>query len=102
MSSSDITFTRIVKCAISFLVFAASSLVGFASRLIGRKPKGSCVVLYYHSVPPEQRSQFANQLDSVLRWTKPIAVGSDVTLETGVRYSAITFDDAFENFIEVA
>ena len=102
MSSSDITFTRIVKCTISFVVFVASSLIAFASRLVGRKPKGTCVVLYYHSVPPEQRSRFANQLDSVLRWTKPIAVGNDVTLVPGVRYSAITFDDAFENFIDVA
>jgi peptidoglycan/xylan/chitin deacetylase (PgdA/CDA1 family) len=102
MDSSDITLTRILKCAISLIVFTTSFLGDCLFRLLGRKPKGTCVVLYYHSVPLEQRSQFANQLESVLRWTKPLSMGSDVQLFPGARHSAITFDDAFENFVDVA
>jgi peptidoglycan/xylan/chitin deacetylase (PgdA/CDA1 family) len=102
MGSSKITLTRILKCAISFIVFIVSFLADCAFRLVGRKPKVLCVVLYYHSVPLEQRAQFASQLDSVLSWTKPLAITSNVRLLPGVRHSAITFDDAFENFIDVA
>jgi peptidoglycan/xylan/chitin deacetylase (PgdA/CDA1 family) len=102
MDSSDITFTRILKCAVSLIVFTTSLLVDCLLRLFGRKHKGTCVVLYYHSVPSEQRSQFANQLESVLRWTKPLSICSTVQLLPGARHSAITFDDAFENFVDVA
>jgi peptidoglycan/xylan/chitin deacetylase (PgdA/CDA1 family) len=102
MGTSQITLTRILKCAISFIVFIASFLADYMFRLAGRKSKGTCVVLYYHSVPPEQRLRFARQLDSVLGWTKTLAITSNVKLLPGVRHSAITFDDAFENFIDVA
>jgi peptidoglycan/xylan/chitin deacetylase (PgdA/CDA1 family) len=102
MGNSEITFGRILKCAISLIVFTMSFLVDCLFRLLRRRPKGTCVVLYYHSVPSGQRSQFANQLESVLRWTKPLPIGSNVQLLPGVRHSAITFDDAFENFVDVA
>ena len=59
-------------------------------------------MLYYHSVPEEQRNLFASQLDIVLRRTNPILLNDRVNLERGMRYSAVTFDDAFENFIDVA
>src|ERR1700678_4133797 len=102
MGNSEITFGRILKCAISLIVFTMSFLIDCLFRLLRRRPKGTCVVLYYHSVPSGQRSQFANQLESVLRWTKPLSIGSNVQLLPGVRHSAITFDDAFENFVDVA
>jgi peptidoglycan/xylan/chitin deacetylase (PgdA/CDA1 family) len=93
---------RALKCGISVLVFAASAVAAALGRLVGRQRKGSCVVLYYHSVPVEQRSEFARQLDVLLQHAKPIGVTGRVTLDSGVRYAAVTFDDAFENFVDVA
>jgi peptidoglycan/xylan/chitin deacetylase (PgdA/CDA1 family) len=70
--------------------------------VFGRTTKARCVVLYYHSIPAEQRTQFVNQLDMIVRHATPIAVGGDVPLEPGQRYAGVTFDDGFENFFEIA
>lgn len=93
---------RALKCGISVLVFVISAITNSFARVLGRKANASCVVLYYHSVPEEQRSLFASQLDILLQQTKPILVQDPVSLERGTRYSAVTFDDAFENFVTVA
>lgn len=45
---------------------------------------------------------FAKQMDDILRWTNPIAVGTKETLEYGYRYAAVTFDDGFVSVIENA
>jgi peptidoglycan/xylan/chitin deacetylase (PgdA/CDA1 family) len=73
-----------------------------ALRMIGRKPDASCVILYYHSVPDKHRRNFAQQMDVVLRLTQPISIGRPPKLLPGERYSAITFDDGFENIIDNA
>ena len=93
---------RALKCGISVLVFAISAIANSFGTLLGRKGKGSCVVLYYHSVPHEQRNLFASQLDFLSRKTRPILVDDQIHLEPGMLYSAVTFDDAFENFVDVA
>ncbi len=93
---------RSLKCTISLVVFGAASLSDALRRVFGRTTKARCVVLYYHSIPAEQRTQFVNQLDMIVRHATPIAVGGDVTLEPGQRYAGVTFDDGFENFFEIA
>jgi peptidoglycan/xylan/chitin deacetylase (PgdA/CDA1 family) len=60
------------------------------------------MVLYYHSVPPSQRELFAKQLDVVRRHARTIDVTSPVNLQAGGIYAGITFDDAFENYVQQA
>jgi peptidoglycan/xylan/chitin deacetylase (PgdA/CDA1 family) len=97
-----INVTRIAKCGISlasFVVLGASKVV---RTLTGVRPRGKCIVLYYHSVPREQREQFAKQLDVILRYCEVVDVTKVQNLLTGTEYAAITFDDAFENYVEEA
>jgi len=94
--------SRTVKCAVSLVVFAASQVGRLLARLVGKPLRASCVVLYYHSVPAEQRVQFARQLDVILRHTCPIGITGPVALQPGVDYVGITFDDAFQNFADEA
>jgi|HubBroStandDraft_1064217.scaffolds.fasta_scaffold01057_6 peptidoglycan/xylan/chitin deacetylase (PgdA/CDA1 family) len=95
---STVSAARIVKFAISLAVFAVSEAATFMSRLLGRKQPGTCVVLYYHSIPEDQRARFANQLDAILRCAKPVGLNGRVVLAKGEHCAAITFDDGFENF----
>jgi len=73
-----------------------------ARALLGGPARRSCMVLYYHSVPPDQRTRFAQQLDVILRRAQPIDVSGPIDLRPGTHYAGITFDDAFENFIDQA
>lgn len=99
---SNVSATRIVKCAISLGVFAVSEAGMLLARLLGSKRPGTCVVLYYHSIPGDQRARFADQLDAVLRCAKPVGLNPRVILAEGERCAAITFDDGFEDFFRNA
>ncbi len=93
---------RCVKLLISLFVYASDWSRRQLFRLIGRKPDASCVILYYHSVPEKYRNAFARQMDVVVRLTQPISIDHFPNLLLGTRYSAITFDDGFENVIDYA
>ena len=93
---------RAFKCAVSLCVFLASSIRDFWRDLFGKKRRHSCVVLYYHSVPGSRRERFAKQLDMLVRHAQPISLDDKITLQSGIRYAAVTFDDGFENFVDVA
>jgi peptidoglycan/xylan/chitin deacetylase (PgdA/CDA1 family) len=101
-NSRKIDVSRIAKCGISvasFVLLAASKVV---RALTGVRSRGKCMVLYYHSVPREQRGQFARQLDTILRHCKVIDATKTHDLPSGSECAAITFDDAFENYVEEA
>ena len=100
--SPGLPTSRIVKFAISALVFAWDLIVAAACALVRYRRPGACIVLYYHSVRPEEREQFARQLDTIRRLGKLIDSTRDFSLLRGTRYLAVTFDDAFENFLTVA
>jgi len=93
---------RVITLVISIGFFAVSWLSNLVRRLSGRKPRGSAVILYYHGIRPDQRAQFASQLDTLMRWAKPIDVTFRSSLSDGGRFAAITFDDGFESFLETA
>jgi peptidoglycan/xylan/chitin deacetylase (PgdA/CDA1 family) len=95
-------FERILKGGISFGVFVISGAGDFLLRLFGKKRQGFCVILYYHSVPPDQRMRFIRQLEILVRHAIPIPVRDRIILEPGKRYVGVTFDDGFENFARVA
>ena len=93
---------RLIILSISMMFFAGRCLANFFRRLAGRKARGSAVILYYHGIRPDQREQFASQLDTLMRWAKPIDVTFRSSLADGGRFAAITFDDGFESFLETA
>jgi peptidoglycan/xylan/chitin deacetylase (PgdA/CDA1 family) len=64
-------------------------------RLTGKKVPGTCVVLYYHAVPSEQRARFAHQMDVLLRCARPLKAENRAPLEDGIHYAAVAFHDAF-------
>lgn len=70
--------------------------------MFGRKPKATCVILYYHSVSDMQQKAFARQMDVVSSLTIPIPIQNIPPFLPGKRYSSITFDDGFEDFIRNA
>ena len=99
--ASPIPISRIVKCAISVLFYAAQSLARLARTRAGKRP-ARCMILYYHSVPQDQRARFARQLDVIRRHSQVVNVTADIALASGQRYTGITFDDAFENYLTEA
>ncbi len=93
---------RIVKLAISALFWGGACVARFMRRLSGKEAPASCVILYYHSVPAEHRQRFARQMDKLARLTKPIKIDTTPVLSPGVKYSAVTFDDSFDNIFDNA
>lgn len=69
---------------------------------MGTRCPPMCVVLFYHSIPFEQREQFVEQMDTLLRYAKPIAADGTFAMTDGARYAAVTFDDGFESVIKNA
>src|SRR5215469_722461 len=97
-----ISFARIVKCAVSLLVYLATQVREILARMTGRTPAGKCVVLYYHSIPPQRRKQFSRQLDTILRHARTVTLREEPVLTPGVSHVAVTFDDALRNLLENA
>ena len=85
---------RLIKLAISIVVYFSDRLTLSIQKLSGFLPKGTCVVLYYHAIKEAERSRFASQLDIILSAGEPICAVSPKRLSDGCRYFAITFDDA--------
>ncbi len=94
--------SRLLKLAISLVVFGCDVLRRSLMRMVGMKPRPSCVVLYYHDVPQGQRQKFAKQMDMVMSMTIPISTSHRGMLVRGKRYCAVTFDDGFENSLKNA
>jgi peptidoglycan/xylan/chitin deacetylase (PgdA/CDA1 family) len=101
-SPERISLTRTVKCTVSLGVFLVGALQEMVSRLSGKVQPGRCVVLYYHSVPREQRRNFARQMDTLLRYARPVSLEGNVILGAGVKAAAVTIDDGFENLLQNA
>ena len=89
---------RTVKLVISTIVFFCDSVTRICKTMLGRKPSARCVILYYHSVRPEERTRFASQLDEILRLAKPIWADRPDMIGDGPHYAAITFDDGYRSF----
>jgi peptidoglycan/xylan/chitin deacetylase (PgdA/CDA1 family) len=91
---------RLLKLAISLLVHSADILVASALRLLGRRPRPTCVVIYYHAIDPGQRVRFARQMDDLLRLAKPIDLSG--VPDSPAHCCAVTFDDGFVSVLENA
>ncbi len=93
---------RIAIVFISAVVFIFDALGMLVLFLLRKKPVVRCVVLYYHDIPKEHQERFAHQMDLLLKVSYPILCSSTPPFEKGIRYTAITFDDGFISFKEVA
>jgi peptidoglycan/xylan/chitin deacetylase (PgdA/CDA1 family) len=104
LNPSQPFWKRALKCAISLFVFLADRTRKGLRRVVGQTPEGRCVVLYYHSVPAEERQLFAHQLDVVLACADPMRTDAAESIHrtSGRDSVAVTFDDGFENFLTQA
>jgi peptidoglycan/xylan/chitin deacetylase (PgdA/CDA1 family) len=69
---------------------------------IGHSPSPIATVVYYHRIQPHERQRFVWQLDHLCKWVKPIAADQHQPLILGQRCVAVTFDDGWRSFAEVA
>jgi peptidoglycan/xylan/chitin deacetylase (PgdA/CDA1 family) len=95
-------FSRLFRLAISMVYLAAVKVGELFLRVIGRAPKGTCVILYYHSVPADGRAAFARQMEMVRKHAIPIDIENPPAIESGKQYVGISFDDAFLDVLENA
>jgi peptidoglycan/xylan/chitin deacetylase (PgdA/CDA1 family) len=86
---------RVIKLTASLVFYSASWLWRQLHRLAGKVSRGTCVVLYYHAVPFEQRARFARQMDVLVSCAKPVKAENTAPLEDGVHHAAVVFHDAF-------
>lgn len=89
------TGTRAVKLAFSLVFYSGNWLWSRLRELAGTKSPGTCVVLYYHAVPAQYRSRFANQMNVLMRCARPIKSDNSQPLKSGVHHVAVVFHDAF-------
>ncbi len=93
---------RMAKLAVSLVVWGWDGLGRLALSLIGRRPRGTCVVLLYHHVDPGERARFACQMDELLRLTRVLPADYRGGLEHGRRFSVVTFDDGLLSAVQNA
>lgn len=92
---------RLIKLVVSANIFLFDCCVRCVLSMIKKEP-ATCIVTYYHGVYSEDRKRFAEQMDDLLHLTNPIPLRQFEPFESGVRYSAVTFDDGLTCIIENA
>ena len=93
---------RTIKLGVSLFYFVLLLGRNRLGRLFKKKYAGTCVVLYYHSVPKRYQNSFAEQMTTVVRCASPIALGNLAHLPADTHSVAITFDDGLASFAENA
>jgi peptidoglycan/xylan/chitin deacetylase (PgdA/CDA1 family) len=94
--------TRVIKLLGSAGVWLADQSISLAQMALKKKPKATCVVLYYHTVSPDHRMRFRSQMDILLKHCVPVSTKGISNLRPSVRHVAVTFDDGFRTVIENA
>ncbi len=102
MTKKSHLLARLLRVCISAVYLACVTLTKTLTKILRRPPTSTCVVLYYHSIAAEERVKFARQMDTVKRLTTPINPENEPRLSPGKYYSAITFDDGFQDAIDNA
>jgi peptidoglycan/xylan/chitin deacetylase (PgdA/CDA1 family) len=93
---------RTLKCLISLVFWCVSETGRTLRKWIGHLPPAIATVVYYHRIQPDERRRFVWQLDHLCRWVKPIAADQNQALPPGTRCVAVTFDDGWQSFAEIA
>lgn len=69
------------------------------SKIFGLHIKPICITLYYHSIFDDEVKSFDKQISLLTKKTKILKANYFGKLDSGRRYSIITFDDGFENLL---
>ncbi len=93
---------RLAILCMSFLFLGGWKLLRSIRRLAGLQNPGTCVVLYYHQVRPEDRAAFGRQMDILLRSATATRADRTEPLNANTHYAAVTFDDGYQNIIDNA
>jgi peptidoglycan/xylan/chitin deacetylase (PgdA/CDA1 family) len=93
---------RTVKLAVSAGLFAADQVAGAALPSCRRGRRSTGVVLMYHDVAARHRARFARQCDEIVRLAEPAALSDFPARPDGAWRVAVTFDDGFRSFAQVA
>jgi peptidoglycan/xylan/chitin deacetylase (PgdA/CDA1 family) len=88
--------------SISLLFLGIRYCLYLVRRFFRTNTPGTCIILYYHSIPSERREAFARQLEILTEIGQPFNPASPPNRTSGGHYAAVTFDDAFEDAIENA
>ena len=98
--------TPMIKRKTKIIISLSFHLVTLAGRLLyrlsGRPARDRMVILYYHSVPPASRANFARQLDILAARATVVPADYCGSNARGRHNVAITFDDAFTSVWENA
>jgi peptidoglycan/xylan/chitin deacetylase (PgdA/CDA1 family) len=92
----------VLKIIISTVYLICRQLYSLILRLVGKKIPGSCIIIFFHSIRKEETDAFIKKLDYLINVTTPISIDYNGSLQNGVRYSIITFDDAFQSAMDNA
>ena len=89
---------RLIKVGVSLAYLFCQFTVGRMRRLFSAHPSGTCVVLYYHTVPDTYRDRFEEQMRMVSKLSRTVALDSLDRFSANTHSAAITFDDGLESF----
>ena len=93
---------RLTKLLISLVFFRVMLILNFFYQAMGKKQKGLCSVLLYHSVAALDRERFARQMDILLTLATPVDIAKPNPEIIQGRQVAVTFDDGLQSFKENA
>jgi len=93
---------RCLKLLVSLSYYCGQWLRRRWQQMKGKKVPGTCVVLYYHSVGPGERANFARQMTMLSHLAKPTRADRTGQFENGVHHAAVSFHDAFESVCDNA
>jgi len=88
---------RCLKLLVSLGYYCGQWLRCRWQQMKGKKVPGTCVVLYYHSVGPGDRANFARQMTMLSHFAKPTRADRTGQFENGIHHAAVSFHDAFES-----
>jgi len=92
---------RLIKLLVSSAyLYLRTAYFALRGRRESRPP--GCIVLYYHKIHAHERAAFAEQMDMLGRLTTPVRLDQPGALHGPTRWSAVTFDDAFQNVVDNA
>ena len=94
---------RLSKLSIAILFFIGNNFWRIVCRLTGRHIPPTLVIVTYHPVTAFHATQFAKQMNTLLKMGSPISLGDDITTILKRGYNiAVTFDDAYQSVLKNA
>ncbi len=93
---------RTSKIIISLFFLTLIKITKPLSEILKQSTEDSFIILFYHSVPDKFIPNFLKQLDYLQKKTIPVSIDFKNPSGNNLRYSIITFDDAFQSALKNA